>query len=87
MVTDGKWKLIYIPHPVNSIYELYNIEKDPLETANLIDEEKGIGEKLKQKIILWMEKKDSEKKEEPEPYSGKDEKKVRERLKKLGYID
>ena len=86
MVTDGKWKLILIPHPNNNIFELYDIENDPLETKNLIRDKIDMVDKLKQKLFVWMENKRAEEKYE-EPYSIEGEKKVRERLKRLGYID
>lgn len=88
MVTDGKWKLIYIPHPEEGIYELYNIDKDPMEKTNLAGQEKEIEEYLKEKLYLWMEnKRAAEAEPQSAPYTGKDEEKVKERLKRLGYID
>lgn len=88
MITDGKWKLIFIPHPTNNIYELYNIAQDHYEENNLIEQEKEMTESLKQKLHQWIEKKDTEIEDiKSEPYSTKDEKKVKERLRSLGYLD
>lgn len=89
MVTDGKWKLIYIPNPKNEIYELYNVEEDYYEKNNLINQETTIGASLKEKLHNWIEKKDVGDIEttENDPYSGKGEAKVRKRLRRLGYID
>jgi len=84
MITDGKYKLILIPHPENDIYELYNLEKDPNETKNLIDEEKEIEESLKQKLYSWLQKKQVE---ERQVFTEKEGEKVKERLRRLGYLD
>lgn len=85
MVTDGKYKLILIPHPENDIYELYNLEDDPNETRNIIDEEKEIAQSLKQKLSSWLQKKPME--NETKPFTQKEEEKVKERLRRLGYLD
>jgi arylsulfatase A-like enzyme len=84
MITDGKYKLILIPHPENDIYELYNLEADPNETRNLINDEKEIADSLKQKLFAWMQKEPIEK---TQPFTQKEEEKVKERLRRLGYLD
>jgi len=85
MITDGKYKLILIPHPESDIYELYNLEGDPNETRNIINEEKEIAESLKHKLSAWMQKKPIESGERP--FTQKEEEKVKERLRRLGYLD
>ena len=56
MVTDGKWKLIYIPHPEEDIYEFYNLNNDPKETKNLIDKKAKIANLLKKELLRWVKK-------------------------------
>lgn len=87
MVTDGNWKLIQIPHPDGDIHELYKISEDPLEKNNLEDQEKEILESLKKKLELWMENKQLDTNPEPGVYTPKEEDKIKERLRRLGYID
>ena len=88
MIRTDEWKLIHIPHPEQDIYELYNLKNDPFEKNNLIGMETEIAESLKQNLFLWMDKKSIHFKEvKSEPYSKKDEQKVKERLRALGYID
>ena len=84
MVTDGKYKLILIPHPENDIYELYNLEDDPNEAKNLINGQKEIAESLKQKLLSWAQKRPIE---EKQVFTEKEEEKVKERLRRLGYLD
>jgi choline-sulfatase len=86
MITDGEWKLIYMPHPENDIYELYHISVDPEERSNQIENEKIIADSLKQKLFQWMGKKYTNE-AESEPYKGNEEDKVKQRLRRLGYID
>ncbi|MEK6876211.1 MAG: hypothetical protein AABX63_02275, partial [Nanoarchaeota archaeon] len=73
-----------IPHPENDIYELYNLEDDPGENRNIINEEKEIAQSLKQKLSAWTQKKPIE---ELQPFTQKEEEKVKERLRRLGYLD
>ena len=84
MVTDGKYKLVLIPHHENDIYELYNLEDDPNEAKNLINDQKEIAESLKQKLLSWAQKKPIE---ERQVFTEKEEGKVKERLRRLGYLD
>lgn len=85
MVRTDEWKLVYIPHPDNDIYELYNVKNDPYETVNRIGTESEVFEELKQKLFLWMEKRDLNNDKTPELIKGRE--KVKERLKALGYLD
>ena len=54
MIRSNEWKLICIPHPENSIFELYNIKEDPDETKNMIDAEKEKADALKAGLQAWM---------------------------------
>ncbi len=50
----GDWKIIYIPHPENDIFELYNLKDDPEEKNNLIEKEKEKTEEMKKKILDFL---------------------------------
>ena len=82
MVVDN-WKIIYIPHPENGIFELYNLEKDPGETVNLIDKEKEIASQMKKKILDFLRLQSNEGNVEISDLTEKSKK----LLKKLGYIN
>ena len=53
MIVDD-WKIIYIPHPKNDIFELYNLAEDPKEEHNLMDKEKEKAEEMKKKILEFL---------------------------------
>ena len=80
MVRSNDWKLIYIPHPGNDIYELYNLKTDPHEKINLIEKEKKVAEIMKKELFEWMKDVGSE--EEPDLTE-----KSKRLLQKLGYIE
>ena len=63
MIRTNKWKLIYIPHPEKDIFELYNIEKDPMEKNNLIEQEPEKADFLKKRLFEWIPKSDLEQSE------------------------
>lgn len=79
MIRTDEWKLIYIPHPKEDIYELYNLKDDPKETKNLVNKEPEIADKLKGELFKWMGTPEEEKIELTE--------KSKRLLKKLGYMD
>lgn len=54
MMVVRDWKIIYIPHPENDIFELYNLKKDPEEKINLIDVEKEKAEEMKKRILDYL---------------------------------
>ena len=80
MIRTNEWKLIYIPHPKNDIYELYNIKEDSGENTNLIDRKPDIAEKLKKELFKWINKPEAEQEVDLNEKSKK-------LLKKLGYMD
>jgi len=59
-VRDGKWKLIYVPSAEarsvmqGSLFELYDLETDPLETVNRAAERPDVVERLKTVLFRWM---------------------------------
>lgn len=79
----GDWKIIYIPHPENDIFELYNLEKDPKEEHNLIEKEKETAEMMKKKILDYLKQQSNEGDVDLDDLSDKSKK----LLKKLGYIE
>ena len=54
-VVFNGWKLIWTPfQEPGMLYELYDIERDPAETTNLIEDEKEQAEELKKHLREWM---------------------------------
>jgi arylsulfatase A-like enzyme len=90
IVTDGKWKLIYIPDQLdrqllsNAKYELYDLENDPGETDNLYTT-KTAGKYLLKYLTGFLKNQFNAftQKRRPIVY----DEKTREALKTLGYID
>ncbi len=56
-VRTNDWKLISIyKHETDeTTYELYNLQHDPAETQNVIDEEPEVAAEFKDKLRYWME--------------------------------
>lgn len=80
MARTNEWKLIYIPHPKNDIYELYNLISDPNETVNLADKHPEITSKLREELHNWM---NTSKEDEDKNLTEKSKK----LLRKLGYME
>ena len=74
----GEWKLII--NELHKKVELYNIARDFEEKNNLIDEKKDITEKLSSLIMSHIQDIGEHR------YSGKEEMKIKERLRGLGYL-
>ncbi len=59
-VQDSSWKLVYHPsyahrqQLVPALYELYNLEQDPLETKNLAELHPGELRRLRGELFAWM---------------------------------
>ena len=49
-IQDSSWKYIHAPHP-----ELYDLSKDPAESANLIEEKKSLSTQMRQKLLKFGE--------------------------------
>ena len=77
------WKLIYIPHPKNDIFELYNLMTDPEENHNLADKEREKLEELKKRLFDFMKGQSMEGNVNIEDLSAKS----RKLLVKAGYLD
>ena len=63
---SNQWKLIFIPHPKENIYEFYDFKNDPLEIKNLANNtlyDKEI-KYLKQELFQWIKKEDMQNAEE-----------------------
>lgn len=82
MVIDN-WKIIYIPHPQNDIFELYELKRDPNEKNNLIDKEKEVAADMKTKILEFLKSQINEGGANLDDLTEKSKK----LLRKLGYID
>jgi len=86
MARTNRWKLLFIPHPREPIYEFYDLKNDPSEKNNLIEDpacQTEINE-LKKKLFEWIKKEDLQKTDGPTPE--KISPASRERLKSLGYL-
>jgi hypothetical protein len=59
-VRDGRWKLIFVPSPEarsvmqGTLFELYDLETDPLETVNRAADRPDVVERLKAVLLRWM---------------------------------
>lgn len=82
MIVDD-WKIIYIPHPENDIFELYNLQQDPKEENNLIDNEKEKAEEMKKRILDYLKTQSNE----GEPQKQDLTEKSRKLLIKAGYLE
>ena len=80
MIRTNEWKLIYIPHPENDIYELYNLKKDIGETTNAFDKEPELVKMLKKELFKWMDNSKEDK-------NGDLTEKSKIILRKLGYME
>jgi arylsulfatase A-like enzyme len=91
-IRTSKYKFAYAPFNEKIPPELYDLENDPLEKRNIFHKQPKIAAKLKQKIIeIQSQKPKKGTEEENEPlytkYTKKEEEMIKERLRKLGYID
>jgi len=80
IIRTNEWKLIFIPHPENDIYELYNLKNDPNENLNLISKELEIAKVLKEELFKWINA--SNKNEDMDVTE-----KSKKLLRKLGYME
>ena len=57
-IRTPKWKLIYndFEPQAESYHELFDLEKDCGEKNNVLEENSGIAENLKQELHKWMNK-------------------------------
>lgn len=86
MARTNRWKLLFIPHPGEPIYEFYDLENDSSENNNLIDDPMLQAEiiELKKKLFEWIREEDLRRTKGPE--LGEMGPAARERLKSLGYL-
>lgn len=82
MIIDD-WKIIYIPHPKKSIFELYNLKNDPHEKNNLINKNKKIATEMKKMILEYLKTQSNKGKTDLSSLTEKS----RKLLKSLGYIE
>ncbi len=82
MIT-GDLKIIYIPHPHEDIFEVYDLKKDPAESNNLFKKESHAFDKLKEAILSYVKKQNNE----GDADIGNLEEKSKKLLRKLGYIE
>ena len=79
----GDYKIICIPHPDEDIFEIYDLKNDPDETRNIFEKGNPSFESLKRKLLDYVKKQNNEGDADVENL----EKKSRELLKKLGYLE
>ncbi|HET9209006.1 MAG TPA: sulfatase-like hydrolase/transferase [Thermoanaerobaculia bacterium] len=88
-ITSERYKLIYVPDAGNRRImrgrelELYDLEADPHETRNLIDERPEVAALLKRELWRWMAKAGPT---APPPAAVSVEGEAEEQLRSLGYI-
>jgi len=84
-VIQDDYKLIYIPHPENDIWELYDLSDDPGERLNLTERGVPLEPVLRRRLEQWdvmnFEEPDTVRDVIPEDPA------VIQQLKNLGYID
>jgi arylsulfatase A-like enzyme len=83
MARKGDWKLIRIPNPEGTIFELYNVAEDPLERTNLVEEKPEKLAELKAELDAWMAD-DQAGNRQIDPAAVE---RMKEDLKALGYIE
>ena len=89
-VQDERWKLILNPARVGQKarpdhWELYRLDRDPMETDNLLEEEDEEFRRLRRELETWMEGPDAAM---PQPdETGAQSEESLKALKALGYLD
>ena len=87
MVQDERWKLIYHPPltrpELPARYELYDLENDPGETHNLVDDRPGEARRLRSALREWMREPQGQQAVEE---GARQSERIRRILKGLGYI-
>jgi len=51
---EPPWKLIHTLGPGRDVYELYNLEQDPGEFVNLVEQEPGIVARMREELHAWV---------------------------------
>ena len=85
-VRDGRFKLIRIPHPEADRYELYDVEADPGETRNLVEEDAETLERLREILVAWQTRPSLLELDE-QTIDPDDREDRLERLRSLGYVN
>ena len=89
-ITSERYKLVYVPDAGNRRImtgrelELYDLEADPHETRNLIDERPEVAAPLERRLWSWMAKAGPT---APPPAQVRVEGQAEEQLRSLGYIE
>lgn len=89
-ITSERYKLVYVPDAGNRRImtgrelELYDLEADPHETKNLIDERPEVAALLKRQLWRWMA---NSAPAAPPPAEVRVEGQAEEQLRSLGYIE
>lgn len=83
---SNRWKLILIPHPEENIFEFYDVQNDPGELNNLIDDPRYEQEIASHKRALfeWLKPEDIENRDGLEIEQIDED--MKKRLRSLGYI-
>lgn len=83
-IRTSKYKFYYSPYNDKFSEQLYDLDNDPAEKRNIINEKRDIAQKLKE--IFEISRKKAEKKWKKHVYSSDEKKKIEEKLRRLGYI-
>ncbi len=81
MVTDGRLKFIYIPTPDGPEFELYDLNKDPDEMTNIVNENPEKAKYFQKKTMKFLKEK------KPIKSTMEIDAESEKRLKSLGYIE
>jgi len=83
-IRTPRYKFIYSPYNDEKPEELYDLKDDPAEKRNIVGERKEIAQELREIFEAAYTKAEKERTEHE--YSPEEKKKIKERLRKLGYI-
>lgn len=55
MIRIGRWKMVYQPVENGALFQLFDLETDPMCQHNRVAEEPALADALKSKLLAWIE--------------------------------
>ena len=83
-VRDDRYKLIWDSRTGKR--SLYDLEKDPLEVENILEQQSFVSGYLEQQLFVWLREQEQLRTEAP-PESAEITEEQRKRLNSIGYVD